>query len=59
MSNAATNEMWTDLDEVLAPTRERTIRHLRSVQRLMAKRDDLVGVVPMADLLHESILLTV
>lgn len=38
-----------------ARSRDSTIRHWTSVNGLLERRADLGGVVPMADLIHESV----
>lgn len=35
--------------------RDATTRHWHSVHELLGAREDLVGVVPMADLIHENV----
>lgn len=42
-------------EAVSAPTRDRTIRHTSGLDDLMQRRRDLEGVVPMADLIRESL----
>lgn len=41
--------------ETLERRRESTIRHWTRVSGLLGRRADLEGVVPMADLIHESV----
>jgi hypothetical protein len=38
-----------------ARRRDATLRHVSGVNLLLARRADLEGVVPMADLIHESV----